>query len=703
MDILLYGEFQQIPYFYESVVNIRNELISKGYNFSNKKNTLRIYPLNENIQLNEFHGVGGMWKPNTLYIRPNPLLPYNVNTFLRHEMMHEANYQTCKGTLPIWVDEASAIYFSGEYKYVEIEKLDSSEFNDLNFDIKYDIPLKKSSRNALIYLIKKHGWTQENICKIPNTFYQLLNQKENVENGAFSWRIIHLVTGKIVSSSGDQKEKAPLGSLLKIPLYSSFNYEKLNNSQKKELSDALLRSDTNEIIKLNNKYHLYNKQKYLNIIHNKFYPLNFNDMEDVLNYSILNKWQLGERKSDGSYFHALSLTQASWLMRNSILIGGNHIFQNLVDNGQKENSTLNKVNKELKNLLLKERILSKTGSTSNAQFKPYYGHVLYVWPKDNPQYLAIFRQQGVNGFKVAEKSYSFLNNFIQNHVTKDNKYTPGIVKVDLYSRLLKKDIKISSDCSTYFTNWYKNKTLFSLCGSFNLEDSFRVGKNKMVLGGIERVDEKILLLTDPLSYTNAVNIAEDDKIRGEARSAFRSIIYWNSIYSDKRNPICDTTKCMVYLGNSSSDLLNINRLKKEESIDYKLINYFNELNLNNKWLMFSKGGVEKWEKNMSEKMLNNNLKTDLILDIQRFIVNQTQVKIHIQYPNSEDILSCETFRNRLKLPSCPERIKYNFNKKEWFFSGIGEGHGLGFNLELNKLKSEKGSLALELLKETKWN
>ena len=86
-------------------------------------------------------------------------------------------------------------------------------------------------------------------------------------------------------------------------------------------------------------------------------------------------------------------------MRNAILTGDKQLFIPLVNNGIDKNSTLYKNSDPLKKKLLhKHQVISKTGSTGNKNGKPYYGHVLYLWPKDNPQYLAIFRQEGVNGF-----------------------------------------------------------------------------------------------------------------------------------------------------------------------------------------------------------------------------------------------------------------------------------------------------------------
>lgn len=711
MAIFLYGELQQQSQLFESVVKIQNELQAYGYNFGNPATHLRIYPFSKgykNSTNDHFHGVGGIWSPYKIFVQANPIKPYTVELFLKHELMHEANYHTCKGKLPIWADEASALAYSGELKLNNSDELNENELEDLKSDIKLDTHLKVTARKALAVLIKRYGWNIKVPCSIPRDLNLFVNAKKQQESGEMAWRIIHIVSGKVIRYAGNQTKQAPVGSLLKIPLYASIDTSILSKEKIEKLSEALLSSDTGKMLQLNNLYKYFNKDRFFNIINSKYYSLN-NEDQLYFNSSLsLEKWMLGERKPNENWFHSLNLIQTAWLMRNAILTGDKQLFIPLVNNGIDKNSTLYKNSDPLKKLLHKHQVISKTGSTGNKNGKPYYGHVLYLWPKDNPQYLAIFRQEGVNGFVVAEHSTKYLSEFMNTIKDYGKNVTPGIVKVELYSKLRDKKIKIFSECPTFSSNWYSSESnkqvKFSTCGDFTitLVDKKNI-KEKIVLGGLQESNNKVYLYTDPISYTNGVIQAEDAKINGEAKKAFRSIIYWNAIFSNKKDPICDTTKCMVFLGNSYSDLKNVNSVSNNDLIDPSLISYLNSITLKEKWLMFAKGGIAPWKIVIPSAKLNNVLQTSLVLSIQRYIVDEHKVKIHIQYPETEEYLDCEIFRNKLKLYSCPDNISFDRIKKEWFFSGFGEGHGTGFNVEYNKLMGIKGKSAIELLKETNWN
>jgi peptidoglycan hydrolase-like amidase len=65
------------------------------------------------------------------------------------------------------------------------------------------------------------------------------------------------------------------------------------------------------------------------------------------------------------------------------------------------------------------------------------------------------------------------------------------------------------------------------------------------------------------------------------------------------------------------------------------------------------------------------------------------------YADNEEIVSCEVFRNRLKLLSCPETIHQDVDKSTWVFSGIGEGHGEGISVA--KARAQAGHSAPAIL------
>ena len=98
------------------------------------------------------------------------------------------------------------------------------------------------------------------------------------------------------------------------------------------------------------------------------------------------------------------------------------------------------------------------------------------------------------------------------------------------------------------------------------------------------------------------------------------------------------------------------------------------------WLPFSKGGSEPWVRAVSVPGLRHAVGEPSILDIRRQRTRTGSIVIHLMYGETEETVPCEVFRNRLKLPSCPEVIRYDEGQDLWHFSGIGEGHGEGLSI-----------------------
>lgn len=93
------------------------------------------------------------------------------------------------------------------------------------------------------------------------------------------------------------------------------------------------------------------------------------------------------------------------------------------------------------------------------------------------------------------------------------------------------------------------------------------------------------------------------------------------------------------------------------------------------------------------------MKETEILDIRRERTRNGELNIHLLYPTSEEVVPCEVFRNKLKLLSCPERIRHDSNKGLWTFEGIGEGHGQGLSVEKAQSLAQGGQSALAILRD----
>jgi hypothetical protein len=133
--------------------------------------------------------------------------------------------------------------------------------------------------------------------------------------------------------------------------------------------------------------------------------------------------------------------------------------------------------------------------------------------------------------------------------------------------------------------------------------------------------------------------------------------------------------------------------------DPSLLKLLDELAARKKldWLPFSKGGNEPWVREIPLTQLLQLVDEPSILDLRRERTRSGEVAIHLIYPENEEIVPCEVFRNRLKLLSCPEAIHYDERKSIWVISGIGEGHGEGLSVSKARALAKAGHSASAIL------
>jgi peptidoglycan hydrolase-like amidase len=99
------------------------------------------------------------------------------------------------------------------------------------------------------------------------------------------------------------------------------------------------------------------------------------------------------------------------------------------------------------------------------------------------------------------------------------------------------------------------------------------------------------------------------------------------------------------------------------------------------WLPFSKGGSERWEVRVPSSELTRLTGEQVLLDMRRERTRNGIVSIHLFHATGEEYLPCDVFRRYVKLPACPESIRYDESSNEWVFKGIGEGHGFGLSVQ----------------------
>jgi peptidoglycan hydrolase-like amidase len=245
------------------------------------------------------------------------------------------------------------------------------------------------------------------------------------------------------------------------------------------------------------------------------------------------------------------------------------------------------------------------------------------------------------------------------------------------------------------------KRRVSTCGKFRIVSGARGSRSeRMVSGVLESIsnDQMMVLETDPETYADSVLAAEAADLKSEARKALRAVIVWNATRGDVRHPdtgaLCDSTHCMVFQGEIPG-----HRQERGPTTDITLLSWLDQVAHRHviEWLPFSKGGSDEWRRSISAPDLQKLVAEASVLDVRRERTRTGDVIIHLVYPENEELVPCELFRNRLKLYSCPETIRYDQEVNAWLFAGVGEGHGEGLSIEKARVQSRSGSNAWQIL------
>jgi peptidoglycan hydrolase-like amidase len=86
----------------------------------------------------------------------------------------------------------------------------------------------------------------------------------------------------------------------------------------------------------------------------------------------------------------------------------------------------------------------------------------------------------------------------------------------------------------------------------------------------------------------------------------------------------------------------------------------------------------------------------IVLDLARERTRDGSVHFHVTYPEAEETIPCESLRAALSLPSCPSHLEHR--NGSWTFEGIGQGHGLGLDVERARELSREGATPLAILR-----
>ncbi|MGZ4960508.1 MAG: hypothetical protein ACXV7J_14750 [Methylomonas sp.] len=680
--VLFFGALAQRPDLQHIAATALAELAAQGYRIPSEDDPVRVFPALTGGDFSGRHAGG--WRPGGIYLRQQPQGGLSEAVYLRHELYHEASHRSCGGKLPGWAEEAAAMHFSGELARLDAGSWPTeAELEGLKDRIRQGAELESNDRVLLGRLVANTGWPGET-CALPPKLGKLLGSPFN-EAGSSGYLLMSLLSGRILESGGDLQSRLPPGSLLKIPYAAA-----LNQVNPDVLAAELAASDTDKLLKRREQF----QPDYYRLL---LSPIKQQDLvQSSIQLQDQQAWRsyLGERSADSSFPLQTSLPELALAMRAALLMQPSY-FRGLTQNGSLPNSTLYGQNETHKKLLLQLQALSKTGTVSDANGQPLAGHLLLAWPAAHPVFLALFRQRGVHGASVLPQAAALLETWRQSYPVRF-----AAVRVRVLMPTDRASWETRSDCPELPN---AQNRLITVCGQFRVVSSARGSRSERLVSGIllqSGRDGPAVLETDVDSYVDAVMNAEAQALTGSARQAMRAVIAWNASHGNHRHPdsesLCDTTHCMVFMGQLPSDKPNLGK-----HIDVNLLHLLDELaaETGQNWLPFSNGGDLRWRREIAQREISAAFSESRILDIRRERRKNDRLFINLFYPDSEEAISCEVFRNTLKLPSCPDAINPTAGHESWEFQGIGAGHGQGLAIVHAQALADAGRNAEQILRD----
>ena len=665
------------------------ELAARGYTFA--ADPIRVYPAKTGGAMSGVHAGG--WRPGVISLRERPEGGMGPEVFLRHELMHEASFRTCGGRLPIWAEEAAAMSFSGE---LPVDSLPRSEqpgpqaLAALGRRIRSGAALDQETYRTLAQLVATHGWPTAP-CAVSESIAQELAAVAPMEDTGFAGILIHLYSGRILEAQGDQKTQHPPGSLLKIPFVAA-----LKDGDAALLGEELARSDTAALLRRRGALDIDRYRFLLSPVAEAPLGRPVSPPDPTMLAETFWRRYLGERDADGSFPFVASLPELVRVLRASLLFRPEP-FAGLSRNGWLAGSTLAAQPEEERQSLARLHALAKTGTVSDARDKPLIGHLMVAWPAERPVFLAVFRGFGTAGAAVLRQAAPLLDEWAERHPVEY-----GTVRVRLMSLLPRGTWEIVDESPVFTRSTADGATLrVSTGGRFRILSTARKSRTERLAAGVLECsadEQTVVLVTDAETYAEGVLAAEAQDLPGEAKKAMAAVIVWNGVHGGHRHPesgaLCDSTHCMVFPG--------------EQEKTAAVRNVFPELSLfsllarltaedGSPWFSFAKGGDKTWTRQIPAADLTLLAGESQILDIRRERTRSGAVMVHLHYPENEETVPCEFFRNTMKLFSCPDTISFDPHAAAWVFSGIGEGHGEGLSMERARALAEAGRTAREII------
>jgi hypothetical protein len=649
------------------------ELESRGYLVPTAEAPLSVVPFQGGTAS---HAAG--WRPGVVSLRPEPKGDLSPSVYLRHEIMHEANHRTCKGSLPRWADEASAIAFSGGVTQPDESPLSENELGDVRKAIRLRSPLMPKHLRAITRLVARYGWPTAP-CAVSPAIENILVSGAAASAGV-SYVLISHSSGRVLARSGNQDEAYPLGSVMKVPFVAS-----LRSSPNELESRALIASDTAVLAQSEQRL---DRGRYRDLVQGVG-----GSWRDDLGTTAL----LGERDASGGFSLQFSLPAAARLVRLA-LMRAPYDFAVLREHERDESSTLRHAPRRFLELLGGLDAGAKTGSVSDSKGEPLIGHLVIFWPVSKPTLIAVFRKAGVRGAALAELAVPVLERWRQ-------EFDPSEinVRVSLLSQLPQAAwmLRAFDGIEGCREAELAGGDRVTSCGVWSIETRADRARPVRFVAGIVSADGRVLT-TDRETYADAVVASEGADLPRAARQALRAVVIWNGLRGGasrghEHGGLCDTTHCMVFLGHSLAQRDSL--MVPPERTDPQSLSYVRSVSAcNEAWLPFSLAGMAAWEQRVPAERIARVAREPIVLDLRRELRRTGEVFFRLFYESGEEILPCDKVMTLFDLPSCPETVRHA-DGEAYVFSGLGEGHGRGLSLETARHMALRGESPIDILKD----
>ncbi len=590
---------------------------------------------------------GGIFQPYTIYIRSR-VAPQK---FLRHELAHDASFRNCGRKRQAWEEEAFALWFS-EPQDIPSAPPRAEDLRVLRHQIERGMPITARARDTLAALVVIHGFPGKP-CATSAVLKKTIGLLPPAEDLAF--RLVYFASLRPIAVAGDQGRVLPLGSLWKVPFAASLLPQ--NEQEIKRINLGLVTSDPAYF-------------RGIGFDSERFAALTGVKPRADLTREVF----VGLRDEHLDYPFEASLTKATEIMRAALLSRPN-LYRDLSQHQRIKGSTLANLPSGFWQEVHDLNALIKTGTVSTGGGEPLWGYAMVAFPAQAPEFLAVFRNAGYAGHDVARLALKALSG-----MSRDILPSKGIVKVHVLTQSPKQGYEVLGD-PMLAGEYGLSPVGFSRDGELKLRVyTTSPDPERRYLGFWNLVPGAApVLYTDPESYADGVMASEASDLPFEARKALRAIVVWNGLNAAARlhpakffggfSGLCDTTHCSVFHGSKTA---------AGDKTDWSLVRSLARHNSAGSWLMFALGGDGPWTVTLGGAKLKQRLGVDVV-SLTRLREKSGAVVIQVHGRRSDQLVTCEDFRAKLKLASCPDSIKL-IDAGMFEMKGHGAGHGKGFNI-----------------------